>query len=129
MKGKGRGVFAMRPFKRDEPICEYSGELISSQEAKRREELYSKNPSAGCFMYYFTFKMKRLWYVGFSNSYDCKHTAYMQLVQIFVPSVDATYNDGRPGRLVNHSRMKKLANVIAKVVDVEGTPHLYLIAG
>jgi len=51
------------------------------------------------------------------------------LFGFFVPSVDATYNDGRPGRLVNHSRMKKLANVNTKIVDVEGTPHLYLIAG
>ena len=51
------------------------------------------------------------------------------LFGFFVPNVDATYNDRRPGRLVNHSRMKKLANVITKVVDVEGTPHLYLIAG
>ena len=25
------------------------------------EELYSANPSAGCFMYYFMLKTKRLW--------------------------------------------------------------------
>jgi len=51
------------------------------------------------------------------------------LFRFFAPSVNATYNDGKPGRLVNHSRMNKLANVITKVVDVEGTPHLYLIVG
>ena len=61
MEGKGRGVFSTKPFKKSDLICEYTGELISFQEAQRREELYSANPSAGCFMYYFMFKMKRLW--------------------------------------------------------------------
>ena len=61
VEGKGRGVVSTRPFRRGELVCEYSGELISHEEAKRREEEYSGNSSIGCYMYYFSFKTKKLW--------------------------------------------------------------------
>ena len=32
-----------RPFTKGELTCEYSGELISYEEAKKREEQYQKN--------------------------------------------------------------------------------------
>ena len=61
VEGKGRGVMSTMPFKHGELICEYSGELISHEEAKRREADYSKDESIGCYMYYFNHKNKKLW--------------------------------------------------------------------
>lgn len=68
MEGKGRGVVSSRPFRKGELICEYSGELISYKEAQRREEQYSEDHSIGCYMYYFSFKGKRLW-LALNRSY------------------------------------------------------------
>ena len=42
-------------------ICEYRGELIPRNEAQQREELLEDDD--GCYMYYFEFKSKKLWYV------------------------------------------------------------------
>ena len=41
-------------------------------------------------------------------------------------SLDATNKQGRLGRLVNHSKTK--ANVVTKVLEVDGQPRLCLIA-
>ena len=49
------------PFTKGELICEYSGELITREEAKKRKEEHKKNPFVGCFMYYFEYKNKKLW--------------------------------------------------------------------
>ena len=46
----------------------------------------------------------------------------------FHGSVDATKDDGRFGRLLNHSRSTKKANVATKVCEMDGKPHLYFIA-
>ena len=54
VEGKGKGVVPTRPFRRGELICEYSGDLVSEKEAKSREEEYTKAPSIGCYMYYFS---------------------------------------------------------------------------
>lgn len=43
-----------------------------------------------------------------------------------VYSVDATKDNGRMGRLLNHSR--KNANVVTKVIEVDSYPYLCLIA-
>ena len=61
VEGKGRGVVSTRPFQRGGLICEYSGELISYEEAKKREVDYSNDESIGCYMYYFSHKNKKLW--------------------------------------------------------------------
>ena len=61
VKGKGRGVVATKTFARGDLICEYSGELIGHNEAKKREEEYLKDPSIGCYMYYFEYKTSKLW--------------------------------------------------------------------
>ena len=61
IEGKGRGVVSTRHFIKDELVCEYSGELISYEEAKNREEEYGKDTSIGCYMYYFKYKTKKLW--------------------------------------------------------------------
>ena len=44
----------------------------------------------------------------------------------YLHSLDATQNDGRLGRLINHSRGG--ANVLTKVIEIEGCPHLCFIA-
>ena len=41
-------------------------------------------------------------------------------------SIDATKDNGRLGRLVNHS--KKSPNVVTKVLEVDGHPYLCLMA-
>ena len=63
MEGKGRGVVSSRPFSQGELVCEYSGALISLEEARRREEKYSEDTSVGCYMYYFSYKNSKLWQV------------------------------------------------------------------
>ena len=50
-----------RSFMRGELICEYSGELIGQDEAKVREERYSRDESIGCYMYYFEHRGTKLW--------------------------------------------------------------------
>ena len=40
--------------------------------------------------------------------------------------MDATKESGRLGRLINHSTKRN--NAITKTVEVNGTPHLYLMA-
>ena len=61
MDTKGRGVVSSRSFMKGELLCEYSGELISFKEAKRREMTYLLDPSIGCYMYYFNYKSSKLW--------------------------------------------------------------------
>lgn len=63
MDEKGRGVVATRPFSRGELVCEYSGELITHEQAKEREEKYTQDSSVGCYMYYFEYKNEKLWSV------------------------------------------------------------------
>lgn len=63
VEGKGKGVVATRCIKKDDLICEYSGELLPQKEAKKREEVYSENPEIGCFMYFFSHKERKWWYV------------------------------------------------------------------
>lgn len=61
VEGKGRGVFSQRKFTRGQFVCEYAGELIDYQTAKEREKLYEGKTEFGCYMYYFTFKNKKMW--------------------------------------------------------------------
>ena len=61
--GKGRGVVTTKSFSMGDLLCEYSGELITLQNAEDREGIYCKDESVGCYMYYFKYKNKRLWYV------------------------------------------------------------------
>ena len=63
VQSKGRGVLSTRLFKKGDVICEYSGEHITYEGAKRREREYSGDPSVGCYMYYYVFKDKKFWSV------------------------------------------------------------------
>ncbi|KAI8043867.1 histone-lysine N-methyltransferase PR-Set7 [Drosophila gunungcola] len=98
--GKGRGVVAERPFKRNEFVVEYVGDLISINEAGDREKRYALDENAGCYMYYF------------------KHKAQQYCI-------DATVDTGKLGRLINHSRN---GNLMTKVVPIKQRPHLVLLA-
>ncbi|EDV41481.1 uncharacterized protein Dana_GF17507 [Drosophila ananassae] len=98
--GKGRGVVADRPFKRNEFVVEYVGDLISIAEASEREKRYALDENAGCYMYYFKHK----------NQQYC---------------IDATVDTGKLGRLINHSRA---GNLMTKVVVIKQRPHLVLLA-
>nr|XP_021140112.1 N-lysine methyltransferase KMT5A [Columba livia] len=98
--GKGRGVIATKHFNRGEFVVEYHGDLIEITDAKKREAVYAQDPSTGCYMYYFQY---------LSKTY----------------CVDATKETDRLGRLINHS---KCGNCQTKLHDIDGVPHLILIA-
>ena len=61
MENKGRGVVATKPFKKGDFVVEYAGDLIDLKEAKKRDEDYAKDPSKGCYMYYFNFQNRKYW--------------------------------------------------------------------
>uniref|UniRef100_A0A3Q0RNP8 [histone H4]-lysine(20) N-methyltransferase n=1 Tax=Amphilophus citrinellus TaxID=61819 RepID=A0A3Q0RNP8_AMPCI len=100
IEGKGRAVFATRCFQKGDYVVEYHGDLLQITDAKKREAEYAQNPATGCYMYYF--------------QYLCKTYC-----------VDATKETGRMGRLINHS---KNGNCQTKLHDINGVPHLILIA-
>lgn len=60
-EGKGRGIVASRKFFKGEYVVEYAGELITMEEAQRRESLYAKDENIGCYMYYFKHKNQQHW--------------------------------------------------------------------
>ncbi|KAI3372074.1 hypothetical protein L3Q82_006927 [Scortum barcoo] len=100
IEGKGRGVFAVKGFKKGEFVVEYHGDLLELAEAKRREAEYAQDPQTGCYMYYFQYQLKTY-------------------------CVDATAETTRLGRLINHS---KTGNCQTKLHAIDGTPHLILVA-
>lgn len=100
IEGKGRGVFATRPFSKNEFVCEYAGELISPEEAKKREKTYSDDTDIGCYMYYL----------------QCNNKKYC---------IDATEENGTFGRLLNHSRS---GNCKTRLHVIKNKPHLILVA-
>ena len=71
---KGKGVFALKEFKKGALVCEYSGQLISKKEADKREKEYEGKPEFGCYMYYFKFKSKTMWYAFLINSRSLAHS-------------------------------------------------------
>ena len=58
---RGRGVITTMLRKKGDYICRYIGDLITATDGKRREEEYSKDPMAGCFMFYFKYQDKCYW--------------------------------------------------------------------
>ncbi|KAM3611582.1 uncharacterized protein V6R79_020830 [Siganus canaliculatus] len=100
IEGKGRGVFAVKSFKKGEFVVEYHGDLLELAEAKRREAQYALDPQTGCYMYYFQHQSKTY-------------------------CVDATKETDRLGRLINHS---KTGNCQTRLHPIDGTPHLILVA-
>lgn len=120
---KGRGIIASKPITSGEFVCVYAGDTISSKEARKKEIDYSKEETTrGCYMYYFTHKSAKLWYVQ-SDTLLC----IILYVRTFLTySVDATRESGRLGRLINHSKTE--ANLKTRVIELDGTPYLCLFA-
>uniref|UniRef100_A0A8C6PZ53 [histone H4]-lysine(20) N-methyltransferase n=1 Tax=Nothobranchius furzeri TaxID=105023 RepID=A0A8C6PZ53_NOTFU len=100
IEGKGRGVFAVKAFKKGDFVVEYHGDLLDLTEAKKREAEYAKDPETGCYMYYFQYQSKTY-------------------------CVDATKETDRYGRLLNHS---KNGNCQTRLHSIDGKPHLILVA-
>lgn len=91
--GIGRGIKTTRSFQRNDILMRYFGEIVTENEARRRERA---GPKVGHF-YRFDFHFNEKKYV-----------------------LDATTDDGSYGRLINHS--KKDANVSPKQIDLDGIP-------
>ncbi|XP_045891161.1 lysine methyltransferase 5Ab [Micropterus dolomieu] len=100
IEGKGRGIFAIKSFKKGEFVVEYHGDLLELPEAKMREAKYAQDPQTGCYMYYFQYQSKTY-------------------------CVDATKETSRLGRLINHS---KTGNCQTRLHAIDGNPHLILVA-
>lgn len=62
----GYGVYATRDFKKSSLLLEYKGEIISSDEADKRQKKYEKK-KMGCFLYYFKEGKDCLWYELFCS--------------------------------------------------------------
>lgn len=91
-KDKGRGICAGRPFSRGEFVVEYIGDLIEQSEADRREKIYAKDSTFGCYMYYFKHKEQQWWYVAKKGGDESKT---LSLIQSFI--VTALMLRLRPG--------------------------------
>uniref|UniRef100_A0A1I7Z0Y9 [histone H4]-lysine(20) N-methyltransferase n=1 Tax=Steinernema glaseri TaxID=37863 RepID=A0A1I7Z0Y9_9BILA len=99
---KGRGLRALKSFKRNDFVVEYKGDMVSIYTARKREEQYAKDSSIGSYMYYFKHK-------------DVQYC------------IDATDETSYKGRLINHSALKP--NLKTKAVDFsDGSVHLILVA-
>ncbi|XP_061624998.1 uncharacterized protein LOC133475719 isoform X11 [Phyllopteryx taeniolatus] len=96
---KGRGVFAKAFFRKGDFVVEYRGELINSEESKRRRMTYHK--ASAVFMFDFCWK-EDLW------------------------CIDASVYDGSLGRLVNAD--DRHPNCQMKRVIAKDKPHLCLFA-
>lgn len=99
--GKGRGVFSKEGYEKGDFVVEYSGDLLTAQEAKKRENDYLKDPTKGSYMLYFTKDSKTY-------------------------CIDATSESGRLGRLINHSKMKP--NLKPRVHLLNNRPYVIMIA-
>ena len=73
-KGKGLGVFANRPFRKGEFVCEYKGEILDLKKAKERENKYEEDEEVGSYMSYFKQKDETFWYV--SHLTNCSHDCH-----------------------------------------------------
>ncbi|CAC5384254.1 SETD8 [Mytilus coruscus] len=100
-ENKGRGVIANKTFCLGDFVVEYAGDLIDLKTAYQREIQYCNDPVVGCYMFYFSHSGVRY-------------------------CIDATAENGRVGRLVNHSRTNY--NCKMKVTEIEGRPYLILTA-
>lgn len=82
---KGRGVVSDKAFRKNELVSEYIGELISRNEAVKREKNYKKDPSILSYIYFF------------------KHCD----IPMAIDATEESANYG-PGRLINHTRKGNL---------------------
>lgn len=97
--GKGRGVVATRLFKKGDFVLEYAGDILDFDIAIKREE-DREGQDVGGYMFFFYYKEVKM-------------------------AIDATEEDGRLGRLLNHSRK---CNLKSDVVSLNNSPHLVFYA-
>jgi hypothetical protein len=97
---KQRGVCTDSNISAGMAVCEYLGKQISKHEAISLKQHYA-NDGKGCFIF------------------DVDHHA-MEI------SIDATSEDGTPGRLINHSLLK--GNLIPKLVQIGHSFRIFLVA-
>ncbi|TSL47613.1 Receptor-type tyrosine-protein phosphatase F [Bagarius yarrelli] len=96
---KGRGVFAMSAFTEGEFVLECRGQLINSEESERRQRI--------CHKYLQAFMFDFLWH---GKTW----------------TIDAAWDDGTMGRLVNDDHINP--NCKMKRIFVNRKPHLCLFA-
>ncbi|OXU22773.1 hypothetical protein TSAR_003711 [Trichomalopsis sarcophagae] len=101
VRGKGMGIRTTKNFAINEYIVEYTGELISKAVGHERMSKYAKDESFGNFLLSFRL-MDKKWFI------------------------DATKDDGRLGRWVNHS--SKNSNAKVKVMVIDTKPRVFLMA-
>lgn len=94
-------MFTTQSFAKGQLVCEYTGEVISSADAKQRETLYALDDTCGNFLLYYKYNRRQM-------------------------CVDATEDNGRIGRIINHSRKRN--NLDLKLVEVDGNAHVCLFA-
>ena len=100
--GKGYGIVATARIPKGSFVCEYVGELLSPEEADEREKAYEAQGDVhSSYMYYF-------------RSGERKHC------------IDATVDNGRFGRLINHSKIS--ANLTTRKLVINNVPRLFFIA-
>jgi len=99
--GKGRGVVATRRITCGEPVVEYKGTLLSETEAK----VLQSDGQDGTYMFYSEIQWRS------------RHQKFC---------IDASWESGRFGRLVNHSKLKPNCDI--QVEAIEGQPRLILVA-
>jgi SET domain len=97
----GRGICTAELISFGHAVCEYSGKLISKAAAEQLSEVYSQQ-GKGCFMFDFKLDDGR------------------------VVCMDATAEDGKPGRLLNHSFRK--GNLKAVKIEIGEMVRLFFVA-
>ncbi|KYO02746.1 putative SET domain protein [Plasmodium gaboni] len=115
---KGRCIYAASNMYKLDFICEYVGDVLTYNEAMKREEKYKRNTKKGCFMFYFKY----------DNKIYCVDSTKESVI-------DTEINNNKKkkkkllksfARLVNHS--KKKSNLIPKVLKVDNNPRLFFVA-
>ncbi|SBS80167.1 SET domain protein, putative [Plasmodium ovale curtisi] len=112
---KGRCIYAASDLNKFDFVFEYVGELLTHNEAMKREQKYIKNKKKGCYMFYFKHESKRYCIDGTEESIDAA-----------INNNDKKYFLRSFARLVNHS--KKNSNLIPKVLTVSNLPRLFFVA-
>ncbi|KOB88511.1 hypothetical protein PFDG_02606 [Plasmodium falciparum Dd2] len=114
---KGRCIYAASNMYKLDFICEYVGDLLTYNEAMKREEKYKRNTKKGCFMFYFKY----------DNKTYCVDSTKESMVDAEIHNKMKKKKILRSfARLVNHS--KKKSNLIPKVLKVENNPRLFFVA-
>ncbi|MES9879653.1 MAG: SET domain-containing protein-lysine N-methyltransferase [Sedimenticola sp.] len=103
---KGCGLFAANDITKKELICDYHGMLVSDEEGWRRYNAYGDKGS-NSYMYQFEVDSVKYW-IDANEQCQCHPTKKLK------------------GRMCNFSR--KNANVLPKVMTINGKPHIFLYA-